>query len=204
MAQEDDKNPDQSMEEILQSIKRIIADEDDDEAGADAAQTNETTNGEAADSDDVLELTEMLQPDGDISSAPEAEAIDDNDGFAAALPPAEAESPAPETPAEAAAEPAPAPAPTPVESPKPASDDSLLSADVAKASASMLSSLMQPADPETPAKTTTPSAAFRSGATVEDLVQEALRPMLKEWLDENLATLVERLVEKEVKRLSER
>ena len=34
--------------------------------------------------------------------------------------------------------------------------------------------------------------------TLEDIVKELLRPMLKEWLDENLPALVERMVEKEI------
>ena len=32
-----------------------------------------------------------------------------------------------------------------------------------------------------------------NGKTVEDLVKEMLRPMLKEWLDRNLPPMVERL-----------
>ncbi len=38
--------------------------------------------------------------------------------------------------------------------------------------------------------------------TVDDLVTEAVRPMLKEWLDENLPALVERLVRAEIERVS--
>jgi len=41
-----------------------------------------------------------------------------------------------------------------------------------------------------------------SGPRVGELVQDALRPMLKEWLDENLKSIVERAVAKEVKRIS--
>lgn len=40
------------------------------------------------------------------------------------------------------------------------------------------------------------------GDRIGDLVQEALRPMLKEWLDANLKSIVERAVTKEVKRIS--
>ena len=40
------------------------------------------------------------------------------------------------------------------------------------------------------------------GDRIGDLVQEALRPMLKEWLDKNLKGIVERAVTKEVKRIS--
>jgi len=38
--------------------------------------------------------------------------------------------------------------------------------------------------------------------TVEDLVREMLRPMLKAWLDDNLPRLVERLVRAEIERFS--
>lgn len=40
------------------------------------------------------------------------------------------------------------------------------------------------------------------GPRIGDLVQDALRPMLKEWLDANLKGIVERAVTKEVKRIS--
>ncbi len=55
------------------------------------------------------------------------------------------------------------------------------------------------------------SAAFDSLAhtffaqnarTVEDLVREMLRPMLKHWLDDNLPGLVERMVRSEIERVS--
>jgi uncharacterized protein len=42
----------------------------------------------------------------------------------------------------------------------------------------------------------------RNGRTLEDFVSELLRPMLKTWLDENLPTLVERLVRAEIERVS--
>ena len=38
--------------------------------------------------------------------------------------------------------------------------------------------------------------------TLEDMVKELLRPMLKEWLDENFPRMVERLVEAEIRRVS--
>jgi cell pole-organizing protein PopZ len=38
--------------------------------------------------------------------------------------------------------------------------------------------------------------------TLEDLVKEMLRPMLKAWLDDNLPTLVERIVRQEIERVS--
>jgi cell pole-organizing protein PopZ len=38
--------------------------------------------------------------------------------------------------------------------------------------------------------------------TLEDLVKEMLRPMLKSWLDDNLPALVERIVKAEIERVS--
>ena len=38
--------------------------------------------------------------------------------------------------------------------------------------------------------------------TLEDLVKDMLRPMLKSWLDDNLPGLVERIVRAEIERVS--
>jgi cell pole-organizing protein PopZ len=38
--------------------------------------------------------------------------------------------------------------------------------------------------------------------TLEDLVREMLRPLLKNWLDDNLPGMVERLVRAEIERVS--
>ncbi len=40
--------------------------------------------------------------------------------------------------------------------------------------------------------------------TVEDLVKEILRPMLKDWLDANLPAIVEDLVRAEIERVARR
>jgi hypothetical protein len=40
--------------------------------------------------------------------------------------------------------------------------------------------------------------------TLEDLVQDMLRPMLKSWLDENLPTMVEKMVREEIERVARR
>jgi uncharacterized protein len=41
----------------------------------------------------------------------------------------------------------------------------------------------------------------RGGPTIEDLVREEIRPLLKTWLDTNLPPLVERLVRAEIERV---
>ena len=45
-------------------------------------------------------------------------------------------------------------------------------------------------------------AVDANGKTIEELVKEMLRPMLKEWLDRNLPPMVERFVEREIVRLT--
>ena len=40
--------------------------------------------------------------------------------------------------------------------------------------------------------------------TLDELVKELLKPMLKAWLDENLPPLVERLVKREIAKLGRR
>ena len=44
--------------------------------------------------------------------------------------------------------------------------------------------------------------ARQNARTLEDLVKEMLRPMLKGWLDDNLPGLVERIVRAEIERVS--
>lgn len=42
----------------------------------------------------------------------------------------------------------------------------------------------------------------QNARTLEDLVAEMLKPMLKDWLDDNLPSLVERIVQEEIHRVS--
>ena len=42
----------------------------------------------------------------------------------------------------------------------------------------------------------------QNARTLEDLVREMLRPMLKTWLDDNLPSMVERLVRAEIERVA--
>jgi hypothetical protein len=45
------------------------------------------------------------------------------------------------------------------------------------------------------------SAVRSGGPTIEDVVREELRPLLKEWLDQHLPAVVERLVRSEIERV---
>ncbi len=200
------KDQDQSMEEILQSIKRIIAEEGAPSPGG----------------SDVLELTEMIgddEPaDGEGSDAPAIPTMSIDEIMAAPLSsgPSEAVAmpipePEPEPTPEPTPEPEPTPAPQPEPEPEPAPEpqpisepepeEALISETTLNAAASALSALKNmPEKPLPPLPAS--GVGFRSGTTIEDLVLESLKPMLKDWLDANLPAMVERLVEKEVRRLS--
>jgi len=86
---------------------------------------------------------------------------------------------------------------------KPESGDaeSLLSAEASVAAASSIKKLKS-AEPGPAPLVTTPSPHFTSGNSVEGMVAEMLRPMMKSWLDANLPQIVERIVEREVKKLT--
>jgi len=147
-----DVSAEPSMEDILSSIKRIIA-EDVETGGVSRARrrpTSQPTPAQVAEEDDVLELSEAM-PD---SEAPSMAA------------PAAA---APATPAE-----------------------KIISDEAAEASRARLASLSR--------LVIKPEVA--GSDTLEGLVREMLKPMLRDWLDANLPDLVEAMVAKEIARIT--
>lgn len=48
------------------------------------------------------------------------------------------------------------------------------------------------------------SQVYRSGPSIEDVVREEIRPILRDWLDSHLPPLVERLVRAEIERVVNR
>jgi cell pole-organizing protein PopZ len=48
------------------------------------------------------------------------------------------------------------------------------------------------------------SQVYRGGPSIEDVVREEIRPILKDWLDHHLPPLVERLVRAEIERVVNR
>ena len=64
-----------------------------------------------------------------------------------------------------------------------------------------LSQAVKESAPEPSAMEPGPSPAG-GGKTIEGVVQEMLRPMLKAWLDDNLPNLVERMVRAEIERVA--
>ena len=108
---------------------------------------------------------------------------------------AEQTAPAPEP--EPAIPTTPEPAPTsPEETPMPRAvrSDAILDEVTEEATASAFAELNQVVENK--------AVYEERGPRIGDLVQEALKPMLKEWLDANLKGIVERAVAKEVKRIS--
>lgn len=187
----------ESMEDILHSIRRIIANDPE----ADAA-THE--------SEDILELTEVVN-----EAEPAAEAAPAQEPAAAA--PAQPEPvieaapppPPPAAPVVEAAPPPPPPPPPPAPEPKPEpepmpeaapatteSAEALISEKASQASAEALRNLV-----DSIPKPQVDTMTFRSGATLEALVVESIKPMLAEWLNKNLPTLVQSIVEKEIRKL---
>jgi len=200
---------DPSMEEILQSIRRIIAEEE---------KTPEGQEKSAPISSEVLELTQMVRDDGttesiatpasgegpvDVLASIEsalAKGIEENTQSVESM---IAPGPAPmhePTRDEMTFTPPPAPATHTSEYAYTApAKDTLLSDMVAKEASAAFRKLSQMPSPQQAAQDL---MNFRSGIVVEDLMIELLRPMMKEWLDTHLASMVERIVEREVKRLS--
>jgi hypothetical protein len=99
-----------------------------------------------------------------------------------------------ETPAE---EPKSQPAAPAEKKPQAALDSAaIISAETARATRDAFSALKHQAP-----RTHVDGPVLRSGISLEDLVIEALRPYLADWLEHNLPSLVRQLVEKEIRRL---
>ena len=169
-----DQSPQEpTMEEILASIRRIISEDDAPAEEAAAPEAEaEPVFEEAPAEDDVLELTDPIEPAGPV------ETLGDIDVY----------SPEPEP---EPAPPPPEPAPEPIQGfSRDEVADNLVGDHAASLAAtafgSLSSALLMPKD----------------GRTLEDVVRELLRPLLKEWLDQNLPRIVEAKVEEEVHRIA--
>lgn len=191
-------NQDPSMDDILASIRKIIS---DDEARAQVGGLRNANVGPADRPpvippvlpsappaplrDDVLLLTEIVEepksmPNEQPAAMPRIEPVN-----------------ATETPV---AEPAPGEKPAPKATP----GETLVGAGVAGATSSAFARLNQAVQDSVPPPAATNPGPSVGGQTIEDLVKEMLRPMLKEWLDTNLPPMVERYVEREIARLTRR
>jgi uncharacterized protein len=200
-------NNDPSMDDILASIRKIIS---DDEARAQVsgsatapAAANASTGARR---DDVLLLTDLVE------EPLEEEALE--------MPPAPEPTPMPqridpisasEMPqptvqsAELPAAPIePVPVITPVEVPMKQPTDTLVEPGAAGVAASAFERLSQAVQESVPSPAAQDPGPAVGGRSLEDIVKEMLRPMLKEWLDKNLPPMVESFVEREIVRLTRR
>ncbi len=169
---------DPSMEDILASIRRILAEEE----GAAPAATPPASSAD----DGVLQLDASMMVPDPIAS-PDAPAP-------VAVPPQAAPLPA-----------APVAAPPPPVAPAPVVEASvllsapeaatLMAPEAAAATATSVGSLVRTLTAERATQ------VYGGGPTIEDLVRAELRPLLKQWLDANLPGLVERLVRVEIERV---
>jgi len=193
-----------SMEEILASIRRIIADDDTSKTAKPPPKAPEPAPAKAAPTPPAAQAAP--------AAAAEPSNQDDIDAMLADLDEAPAPAPAPPeevlelTEAMAAPPPAHEPAqpsfrriepdqdvvfdePAPPPPRPPHVDTGLLSNAASAAVHSAFGTLAH-------------SVLVQNTRTLEDLVQEMLRPMLKSWLDDNLPVMVERLVRAEIERVS--
>jgi cell pole-organizing protein PopZ len=190
------KSQEPSMEEILASIRRIIAD-DQEVAKSPPAPKPAPAQPVPAPApvppraepleEDVLELSEVARP-VKLATRPlpedEPPEIDFREVAEAPFRPEPSELAPPPHPAE----PAPAaPMAQPARELEP--PDELISNSTHAAVGQAFNMLAH-------------TVLSSNARTLEDLVREMLRPMLKNWLDDNLPTVVERLVRAEIERVA--
>lgn len=175
------------MEEILASIRRIIADDQKPAAAVPAAPAPKPPEP-TMDEDDVLDLADVATP---VAKQPPLEEVSfddiDFDSIEVEPDPPMAPEPEPEPepefePMAAFEEPEPAPPPLPPR-------ERLISHNT-DASVNQAFNMLAH------------TVLTHNARTLEDLVGEMLRPMLKVWLDDNLPTMVERLVRAEIERVA--
>jgi len=182
-----------SMEEILASIRRIIADDEKPAAPAEEAAPEPVALAPLPApepeliEDDVLDLGAEAERIVEEPPAPVAAAPADDVEFAepqAAAPEPEPE-PQPEPPQpQAFVAPPIQPQPAP-----PMDMTALISDQTGAAVQNAFGALAN-------------TVLSNNARTLEDLVKEMLKPMLKTWLDDNLPAMVERLVRAEIERVA--
>lgn len=177
-----------TMEEILASIRRIISEDD-----APPAEEGETAVAEPA-------AAEAVAPETPAGPEPEPAAVE----------------PEPEV---AAPEPIVAEAPEEEELELTEKVETLGDLDVFSPEAAEAESVAASPPPAAPVETlvseraaTAAASSFgalsaaitmpRGDRTLEDVVRELLRPMLQQWLDDNLPNIVQQAVESEVDRIA--
>lgn len=192
-----------SMEEILASIRRIIADDDASKAAQRSAEPPKPAAQPAP--------PPLAEPPAMSRGSFEEQAsdiLDLTESMAA--------------PSFARPEPAPMPSPIPMpagpapqfrkiegisdvsfdEGAQRSAAPSIVEAPVEQAEREHLISSATSAAVDSAFNALAQTVLVQNARTLEDLVREMLRPMLKSWLDDNLPSLVERLVRAEIERVA--
>jgi len=191
------KGQEPSMEEILASIRRIIADDEPANETTESRQDNVATARESAAQAPPrpsaapshaapMSPPPRIAPADPVASTPPM-TEEEIDSMLAHLrgTPRQPSAGSARTEAAAASEPAPT-----LDAPRAAVEErGLLSAATTATVDAAFDALAR-------------TAQARNGRTLEEVVSELLRPMLKAWLDENLPGMVERLVRAEIERVS--
>lgn len=93
--------------------------------------------------------------------------------------------------------------PAPAHRDEPGADESLLGAGPASESAASLASLREALAAQHAPAADAPTPVYRGGGlTIEDVVRDEVRELLRTWLDEHLPPMVERMVRAEIARIS--
>lgn len=206
---------DPNMEDILASIRRIL-NEDEPTAGAPAAPAAAAMPGTLP----PRQAPVVPAPAQASGAAPPA--LPGSTPLTSSPAPHRAEEPAEEAPPAPAAGPKPGPEPGPEPSPEPLalteammvapeapsgpspvapspdavpSNGSLLAPSTAAAAAAALGELARAVAAEQK------SVISRNGPSIEDVVREEIRPLVKNWLDAHLPGMVERMVRAEIERV---
>ena len=194
----------ESMEDILHSIRRIIANDPADESASvgipiddeplELTEVVESGSGATVDPMNAIEAAMVstgVMDEPIETPAPKVSVVKQPVQVVPPAPPQPKQAPVVEAPVYAAP---PPPATAVIE--HEIHDDSLLADNVVATSTQALKNLVNNIP-----KPKVDSLLMRSGSTLEDLVVESLKPELSEWLNKNLPTLVQSLVEKEIRKL---
>ncbi len=187
-----------TMEEILASIRRIISeDEAPAETPAAAAAPEIEAQPEPAPQPVAAETVFAAPFEPEPAPAVEDDVLELTDRYDAA--PVETIGDLDVTPTETYQAPEPPAAPPAREQ----GYDTLVGDSAAASAASAFAGLAASfKKPEPAPAASTGDLPFVSGNTVEAMVAEMLRPLLKDWLDANLPAIVEAQVRKEVERIA--
>lgn len=187
--------PEPSMEEILASIRRIISEDDEETRAPQTAPTAAQPRPRPQPAPTIqpapVAQPRPVQPEPQlvVRPAPEPQRPAPQPQPRPQPQPAAQTAPAPVAPAQVTTAPA---APKQVTMTQPDMSEQILSETAVAAASKAFQSLTQKV------KVT----AKPDGRSLEDIVTDLLRPMIKDWLDAHLPAIVEEKVDAEVKRLS--